>query len=146
MTTEQRFWSKVAQTGNVCECWIWQGFLSKDGYPNGFRIGDKFLKPIRVAYELTFSVVLGSLEPDHLCGTRDCCNPWHMEAVTQEENKRRANLQRDYSKTKSFNASKTHCKRGHEFSPENTRTTPVGRFCRACQRVRYAERTVQIGR
>ena len=31
-----------------------------------------------------------------------------------------------------------HCKRGHEFTPENTRVGKSGsRFCRACQRDRY---------
>jgi hypothetical protein len=33
------------------------------------------------------------------------------------------------------NASKTHCKQGHEFTPENTYTSPSGgRRCRQCQR------------
>jgi hypothetical protein len=32
-----------------------------------------------------------------------------------------------------FNGSKTHCKRGHEFTPENTRRTTSGsRACRTC--------------
>jgi hypothetical protein len=31
----------------------------------------------------------------------------------------------------------THCLRGHEFTPENTYTSPGGvRFCRACKRLR----------
>jgi len=34
------------------------------------------------------------------------------------------------------NGSKTHCKRGHEFTPENTRMTSKGsRQCRACVRI-----------
>lgn len=33
------------------------------------------------------------------------------------------------------NASKTHCKRGHEFTPENTYIKPTGRECRACARI-----------
>jgi len=34
-------------------------------------------------------------------------------------------------------ASKTHCKRGHEFTPENTYINPTsgGRQCRACKRL-----------
>lgn len=33
------------------------------------------------------------------------------------------------------NASKTHCKHGHEFTPENTHISPHGRrICRACKR------------
>jgi hypothetical protein len=34
------------------------------------------------------------------------------------------------------NGAKTHCKRGHEFTPENTgpATWSGGRFCRTCKR------------
>jgi ribosomal protein S27E len=35
----------------------------------------------------------------------------------------------------------THCKRGHEFTPENTYTSPAGaRSCRECGRARHAGR------
>ena len=37
------------------------------------------------------------------------------------------------------NARKTHCPRGHEYSPENTYVTPsrpTARYCRACKRER----------
>ena len=38
-------------------------------------------------------------------------------------------------------ARKTHCKRGHEFTPENTYVTSKGwRMCKACGRQREAER------
>jgi hypothetical protein len=33
-------------------------------------------------------------------------------------------------------ARKTHCLRGHEFTPENTCRNRKGRECRTCQRVR----------
>ena len=40
------------------------------------------------------------------------------------------------------NASKTHCKYGHEFSPDNTYLRPEGgRRCRRCQANRYAQRS-----
>lgn len=33
-----------------------------------------------------------------------------------------------------WNSLKTHCKRGHQFTKENTGTRPNGnRFCRACK-------------
>jgi hypothetical protein len=36
----------------------------------------------------------------------------------------------------------THCKRGHEFTPENTRITPEGwRACRACHAAKMRHRT-----
>jgi hypothetical protein len=43
-------------------------------------------------------------------GGRRCCNPRHLEAVTQAENNRRAARDNPI----------THCKNGHEFTPENT--------------------------
>lgn len=42
------------------------------------------------------------------------------------------------------NASKTHCKSGHAFTPENTYLLGNSRSCRVCQRERsrrYKERT-----
>jgi hypothetical protein len=37
-----------------------------------------------------------------------------------------------------FNASKTHCRHGHPFTPENTYYTPDGRRrCRACLKAAY---------
>ncbi len=31
---------------------------------------------------------------------------------------------------------KTHCKNGHEFTPENTRVGKAGRVCKECQKLR----------
>jgi hypothetical protein len=38
-----------------------------------------------------------------------------------------------------MNAAKTHCHRGHEFSPENTRVNANGsRSCRQCDAIKQA--------
>jgi WhiB family redox-sensing transcriptional regulator len=37
------------------------------------------------------------------------------------------------------NAAKTHCKRNHEFTPENTRWSNGHRSCIACRELRYNE-------
>ncbi|SKU62264.1 NUMOD4 motif [Mycobacteroides abscessus subsp. massiliense] len=42
------------------------------------------------------------------------------------------------------NASKTHCKRGHEFTTENTGRSGSGRYCRECLRDRRAAQRDQI--
>jgi hypothetical protein len=34
----------------------------------------------------------------------------------------------------------THCRRGHEFTPENTGIQPRGRFCKECRRLKERER------
>lgn len=44
--------------------------------------------------------------------------------------------------TGSVNAAKTHCPRGHEYTPENTKITQGRRVCRACKQIsdqRYRE-------
>jgi len=42
-----------------------------------------------------------------------------------------------------FNANKTHCSRGHEYTPENTYTRAGRRFCLACQKIRTAQYRVR---
>jgi len=38
----------------------------------------------------------------------------------------------------------THCRKGHEFTPENTRITPEGwRNCRHCHRLKMRAYSVQ---
>lgn len=39
----------------------------------------------------------------------------------------------DPHKDSGHNGSKTHCRHGHEFTPDNIITTPTGRQCRACK-------------
>lgn len=103
------------------DCWLWTGNLVR-GYGQ-IKVDNKPLYTHRVAYELVVGPIPEGLTLDHLCRTTVCCNPAHLEPVTMEENLRRQG------------ASKTHCKRGHEFSPENTRIGPHGkRVCRTCHR------------
>lgn len=67
--------------------------------------------------------------------TRSCVRLEHLRLLTPAENKRLS------TSPSADNARKTHCLRGHEFTPANTYTpTTGGRYCRACWAVRYEAR------
>ncbi|NED52837.1 HNH endonuclease, partial [Micromonospora aurantiaca] len=70
---------------------------------------------------------------DHLCRNRACVNVTHLEIVTN-----RINILRGET-LQAANAAKTHCIRGHEFTPENTYVKNGGRDCRTCARERQRE-------
>jgi len=97
-----------------------------------FKIRGRTEKAHRVAYYCSHGPIPEGLVLDHLCRNRGCVNPSHLEPVTNWENVLRgvnfvAGLARQ-----------THCKRGHEFTPENTATHTVTgcRVCRACVKTR----------
>lgn len=124
---EPRFWSKVDRRGED-ECWLWQAGLDPKGYGN-FWMDGTTRHAYRVAYELVVGPVPTGLELDHLCRVRACVNPSHLEAVTHQVNNNRG------ESPSAHHARKTHCIRGHEFTPENTYVPPKApnkRYCKTC--------------
>lgn len=110
-------------------CWEWLGAKQPSGY--GKMYWDyKTLLAHRVVYELVRGPIPEGLQLDHLCRNPSCVNPSHLEAVTARENVLRSDS------TAGRNGRKTHCKRGHEFTPANTYIRPRGRECRACWKTR----------
>lgn len=126
----ERFLSHVAPQENGC--WHWTDPLCWDGYAQ-FWNGTRRVMAHRFSYELFVGQVPHGLVLDHLCRTRHCVNPDHLEAVTQRENVRRSP-----SALAAMYARRTHCNNGHEFTPENTiaRSDRPGRVCRTCRRAR----------
>lgn len=83
----------------------------------------------RVVYEALRAEIPDGLHTDHLCRNPSCCNPWHLEPVTN-----RVNVLRGTAPT-ALNALKTECPKGHPYSEENTYRQPNGgRRCRECHR------------
>jgi hypothetical protein len=138
----ERFWAYVDKNGpipahapHLGPCMLWTGAPEKDGYGR-LGVDGKTLKAHRLAYELFVGPIPDGLAPDHLCRTPSCVKavaddhgPAHLELVTPRENTLRG------VGPSATNARKTHCWQGHEFTPENTYTTPTGgRSCRECQR------------
>jgi len=134
ISPEERFWSKVDQ-GDANACWIYKGKINNKGY-GMFTVRGKHVLAHRFSYALTKGPIPEGLSLDHLCKTTRCVNPGHLEAVTQRVNVYRGN---GFS---SSNKSKTHCPRGHAYTPENTiiREPDGWRQCRECTREKDRQR------
>lgn len=134
---EERFWAKVAKLG-VCSCWEWTGWRKETGYGR-VRIDGRILYAHRVSWILANGPIPDDLRVLHRCDNPPCVNPDHLFLGTQGDN----NADRD-AKGRNFHARKTHCKYGHEFTPENTYVYPTptgqGRMCLTCRNVRHAAR------
>lgn len=114
-------------------CWVWQGAKNPRGYGN-ITYEQKSYKAHRFIYEWLVGPIPEGLTLDHLCRNTLCVNPDHLDPCTMAENIRRGSK-----------AQQTHCKHGHEFTPENTIVRTNGtRRCRECnlrhQRASYQRR------
>lgn len=124
-TPAERFWAKVDASG---VCWEWTA--STDGIKGYGRFDHQAAH--RWAYEYLVGPIPDGMTVDHQCRNPPCVNPDHFELVTVAENTRRGGA------FSARNARKTHCPKGHEYTPENTKVyiRPGGRwasrYCIAC--------------
>jgi len=113
-------------------CWLWFGNASKSGYGQ-FTYKRVPIRAHRGSYMVHKGEIPEGMVIDHLCRNTYCINPDHLECVTQRENTMRG------LGPSSLNAKKTHCKRGHELTPENIYSYAGERNCRVCRRMRGIE-------
>lgn len=94
---ESRFWDRLVPCP-ATGCWLYchdgktdRGYAlfatRENGRTRQWRVH-------KYAYTRLIGIVSGGLVLDHLCGNRSCCNPWHLEPVTAEENSRRVGTRR----------------------------------------------------
>lgn len=123
----QHFWKRVEKTD---DCWWFTGYRDSRGYGYLYLTGASSNSAHRISYEEAKGPIPHGLHIDHLCRHPSCVNPAHLEAVSLKEN-----VLRGIGIT-ARNARKTHCPKGHEYSPENTYRDKTGkRSCKACGRV-----------
>lgn len=107
-------------------CWIYTGGTNGDGYCQVQVAGRKHM-----VHRLIFELVAGPLDEghqlDHLCRTRRCCNPTHLEPVTARENTLRGSVP---------SANRSLCRNGkHYLDQVGTLIDSEGtNRCRECRR------------
>lgn len=131
LTDIERFRAKIYELPSGC--WIWTSNLNK-GYGRFWTVKSGLVEAHRWSYEYYVGPIPDGLQIDHLCRVHSCVNPQHLEPVTQREN-----ALRGYGMSGIY-ARRTHCKNGHEYTPENTHMMKSGRWCRTCDRETHRKR------
>ena len=121
--TEDDFWALVTPTGF---CWEFGGYLTGDGY-GIFALAGRSRGAHRIAYELLVGAIPPGSQLDHLCRTRNCVNPDHVEVISPTEHSLRSNRRR---------MERALCVNGHERTACNR--LDMGKYyrCRQCVLVR----------
>lgn len=127
---------RIEDHGYSSPCWISNRVAQPNGYTKmGWR--DVCYLTHRLAYEAFVGPIPHGLVIDHLCRQRACCNPDHLEAVTNQ-----VNLLRGEGFVAN-QARRTHCPRGHELVGDNVYRRPgddTRRECRTCRNDYYRRR------
>jgi hypothetical protein len=126
--TEHPWWrERVRQDG---DCLLWTMTLDRDGYGKCSRDGRYWRAP-RLAHEDFIGPIPEGLEIDHLCRNPQCVNPYHLEAVTGRENRRRGD---GFAGRQSR---REECIHGHPLSGDNLYMHDGHRYCRTCRRATW---------
>lgn len=112
-------------------CKLWHMSCTAGGYGQVVICGDHFYVH-RLEWEMHNGPIPNGFVIDHTCRVRSCYEITHLRLVTPA-----VNATENSTSPAALNKVKTHCKRGHPFTPENTRisTRRTGsRVCKTCHR------------
>lgn len=134
----ERIFRKI-EPDPITECWIWTGAITRGyGY---MRLRDRSERVHRVIYAwlikpIPRGMANGESVVGHSCNRKSCCNPEHLEIVTQKGNVMYGNG------PSSVNAKKKHCHNGHPL-PDNPMRKNGSRFCVICDKAYKKEYSKQ---
>jgi hypothetical protein len=130
-----RLFRKIA-IDHATACWNWTGSCDPGGYGHV-----TFRRRLESTHRLVYAWLVeplprGNVERylsqlDHSCRNRRCCNPAHLERVTQPINMARG------ESPSALHARKTHCKNGHPLpddpTPREANPSRRERVCDICR-------------
>lgn len=116
----QRLLAKI-EINDTTGCHIWTASVDGHGYGQ-FSLNGRPRKVHQILWCAWGLEVPEGLELDHVCKTKRCCNPLHLELVTHQENIRRAYAGKPF-----------RC--GHSNHPSNIYIRPSNgqKRCRICK-------------
>jgi hypothetical protein len=103
-------------------CWLWTGSRTANGYGYLWHDGQQYAH--RVVYLLVNGPIPKGRMIHHTCRVPLCVNPEHLELMTAGAHSRL------------HTGGNLTCRRGHEYTRENTYVWKGERRCRTCQRER----------
>lgn len=116
------------------ECWIWDGWCDpRTGYGQVGLDGRTWAFH-RLMYTIFKGDIPKGMKVLHACDRPPCGNPAHLRLGSQQDN-----LEDMRQKGRHWRAKANTCRRGHEYTPENTRyypSAPTRRNCLTCSKLR----------
>lgn len=129
-TPAERFDAKVRVQPDGCH--EWTGYALPNGY-GWFGVAKGVTEfAHRFSYESRVGTIPDGAFVLHKCDNRKCVNAEHLFLGTHADNM--ADMRAKGRAPIPWNRAKTHCNKGHEFSPDNTYTHNGKRHCKQCRR------------
>lgn len=113
---------------SITGCWLWTGSAQR-GYGQ-VHINGKNFRVHRLSYEEFIGPLTQLCLHKTTCPNKRCFNPEHLYEGDDFQN------MQDMATINHPKLSKTHCRNGHEYTPENTYRCGMKKDCKICMKAR----------